>query len=345
MRVRLSFRRNTTTLPPIPVPWSTRWREVRTRALPVCGTVCTVWVAVWLWQREATLGHFPGIAEGVRSIVSSPQPGALRQLLVQPFQMVRAGDPVAILVPTDPRTELNLLQAELQLARWSSEPTVPERNALDYERLRFELLRTKSELATAKVNLERAENQVRRQTPLLKEKLVSEDLYDLTAKTRDSFQAEVREKSAAVAQMEERLEQLRSLGEPQTLHTTNGALALRSSLMARHRAVVTNWGPITLTAPITGMISSVQRQPGEQVLEGEPLLVISSGRADRVVGYLRQPYPIQPEMDMPLCSPLGIGGGGSMSARSAGWACRLSTSPILWPSCGQELWWTPVCQS
>ncbi len=268
------------------------------RFLPVCLTVGVGALAVWLWTHGGQSRDFAGVAEGVRSAVASPQAGSLEQLLVQPFQIVQAGDPVALIVPTDPRAALDLLQTELQLARLSLEPTTPEQNALDYERLRFEFLRTKTELAIAKVELIRTENQVRRQTPLFQEKLVSEDLYDLAVKTRDSFLAQVHEKSNAVVQMEQRLEELRPLGEPQTHRANDPLVSLISSLTARHEAALTNWGPLTLTAPISGMVNAIQRQPGEHVLEGEPVAYISSLRADRVVGYLRQPYPVHPEVGM-----------------------------------------------
>jgi hypothetical protein len=98
--------------------------------------------------------------------------------------------------------------------------------------------------------------------------------------------------------MEQRLAELRGLGEPEPRASTSPAVALLSNLLARHHALATNLGPMTLTAPITGMISSIQRRAGEQVIEGEPLLVISSPQAERVVGYLRQPYPVQPEPGM-----------------------------------------------
>lgn len=268
------------------------------RVLPVFLTVVVGAVAAWLWMRGGQSRDFAGVAEGIRSAVASPQAGSLEQLLVQPFQIVQAGDPVALIIPSDPRVALDLLQTELQLARLSLEPTTPEQNALDYERLRFDLLRTKTELATAKVELIRTENQVRRQTPLFQEKLVSEDLYDLAVKTRDSFLAQVHEKSNAVVQMEQRLEELRPLGEPQTRRASDPLVSLISSLTARHEAALTNWGPRTLTAPISGMVNAIQRQPGEHVLEGEPVVYISSLRADRVVGYLRQPYPVHPEIGM-----------------------------------------------
>jgi hypothetical protein len=46
------------------------------------------------------------------------------------------------------------------------------------------------------------------------------------------------------------------------------------------------------------MITAVHRQTGEHVLDGEPIVTISSLQSDRVVGYLRQPFPLVPEPGM-----------------------------------------------
>ena len=285
-------------LPRIPVPWSTRWREIRTRVFPALIYLGVAGVAAWLWVSAGHGRSFLGVAEGIRTTVASPQPAALQELLVAPYQLVEAGAPVAVVIPADPRAKLDLFQTELAMARLGLEPSLAQRNALDYERLRLEIWRTRSELATARVDLQRAENQVRRQTPLFDEKLISEDVYDLSTKTRDAIEAEIREKSNAVAQIEQRLEELRPLGRPPVQSLNPPVSEWLATLALRQAATATNWGPITLTAPIAGMVSYVHRQPGENVQEGEPLLTISSLHSVRVVGYLRQPYPVQAETGM-----------------------------------------------
>ena len=58
--------------------------------------------------------------------------------------------------------------------------------------------------------------------------------------------------------------------------------------------------PVTLRAPITGMVSAITKQPGENALEGEPLVAINGLVSDRVVGYLRQPYPFDPQVGLPV---------------------------------------------
>lgn len=254
-------------------------------------------VAITCWRQVGTSTGMTGMGEGIRATVSTPFSVRLQTLLVKPYQTVVAGEPVAVVVPSDPRIEFDLLQTELSLSRLLLQPTIAEENAMNFEQIRVDLLRTKADLAIAKVNLERAENQVKRNEPLFKEKLVSEDIYDISMKTRDMYAVEVLERSNAVAQIEKRVGELQTLGLPQS--ATNSLLSVTlDRLRALQLAAASNLAPITLTAPVDGMVMSISRRAGENVIQGEPILGINSSTSDRVVGYLRQPYPMQPEIGL-----------------------------------------------
>lgn len=281
---------------PIPVPWSVRWREFRISALPIIVFLLVTSVTVVIWQDNATSTGVMGIGEGVRSLVSSPGVVRIQSVMVRPYEMVNAGDPIAVVLPIDPSAGLGLLQAEMDLARLTFQPSVAEQNSMNFEQIRADLLTTKAELEIAKVNLARFENQVRRNEPLFKEQLVSEDVYDLSLKTRDMFLAEVIAKSNAVVSVEKRLDELQSLGVPQTVAPDSALGAAIQRLDNLRSQVATNWAPMTLRAPITGMVGNVLRQAGENAVEGELLLTINALTSDRVVAYLRQPYPIEPHV-------------------------------------------------
>lgn len=266
--------------------------------LPILMFVGAIGLAIVLWKHAGGGGGIAGIAEGVRSTVTSPYSASIQKLLVRPYQVVRAGEPIAVILPSDLRVDIGLLQAELDLARMQLQPSIAEANAMNYEQIQVDLLRTKAELAIAKVNAERAENQVRRNEPLYKEKLVSEDVYDLSVKTLQMYRAEIMEKSNAVHHIEARLADLKTLGTP-TAGDTNSLLATTLTRLRRLQgAVATNWAPITIQAPIDGMVASIFRHEGESVIPGEPLLYIYSLSSERVVGYLRQPYSVQPQIGM-----------------------------------------------
>ncbi len=282
----------------IPTPFSTIWREVRIRVIPLFVFVGVGIACYYLWGQMGRGSSVPGFGEGVRSIVASPYVGVLQQVYVEPFQWVEQGQPLARISPVDPQAKLDLLQSELQIARLRLEPSMSDREAMGYERLRVDLLRHQQELAMARVNFERAESAFQRNQKLVKDKLVSEDIYELSLGARDLYNAEIFTKSNAIVELEGRMTQLRSLGEPQSPGTNQSTVELIARLENRLAAAETNWSPITLTAPISGMVQVIYRHSAEYVVEGEPLMTINSGRSDRVVAYLRQPYPLDPEVGM-----------------------------------------------
>lgn len=287
-------------LPSIPTPLRLRWREFCVGLGPylVFGLVLILTVSLW---RQANGGRTAaGIAEGTRATVSSPLAGRLVELRVQPYQLVQRGEAVAIVMPVDPRASLDLWRGEMDLLRLRMQPSLAEQNALSYERLRLELAGTRSELAIARVNLQRAEHDLARNEPLFREQLVSEDVYDLSLQTRDALQAEVAEKASTVAEIEDRISQLRALADPSLTGAADQFRGIVERLDQAHGSLSTNWGPIVLEAPISGMIGAVFRQQGEHIVDGEPLVSICSMHAERVVAYLRQPYAVEPAAGMPV---------------------------------------------
>ena len=285
-------------LPPIPIPASAVWREIRIRIFPILFFLVVVTAAVLLWSNMPKSGNFRGVSEGLRSVVTSPRIGLLQHLEVQPFQWVEAGDPLLIILPIDPDAQLDLLQSELQLTRLRLEPSIADQNALNFEQVRVDALRLKQELAMAKVNLERAESALKRNDALIKEQLVSRDIYELSLRDRDFYQAELKEKTASLQQIESRLGQLRSLGEPESPGTNPLTTSLIERLEKRIATVETNWNPITLLAPISGRVHMIARQESEFVVEGEPLVMIASPHSDRIVAYMRQPFTFDPQPGM-----------------------------------------------
>ena len=283
---------------PIPPTFRLLWGRFRLRVVPVFFFCVSLAAAGFIWIRFHSAPTLAGVGEGTRAAVASPLPGWLVELQVRPYQFVNQGDAIAVIQPVDPRMPLDLLQAEVELARLRNEPPLAMQRALDYERVRIELLRLEAELATARVNLQKAENDARRSQRLYEERILSEELYDLTAKTRDALAAEVAQKSNSVAQMSRRLEALQAVGIPEAAPPNAQLEALLARLGDTHTAVNSNWGPITIRAPITGMVNFVNRTVGEYVLEGEPIVCIASPWSDRVVAYLRQPYPMDPEVGM-----------------------------------------------
>ena len=286
----------TESLPRIPTPPGTRWREIRFKYVPLLVFLGT---AVLIWQFWANLPPSTGvrgIGEGAVSLLASPADGYMQDVAVGNRGRIEAGNAIVTIVPFDPRARMDLFQAQLQISRLTMEPSLVDRNAVNYEQLRFDALRLKSQLEMARQNLQYAETMLPRHEALLKERLISQDIYDTTLKNRNFYRAEVQETGKALKQIEERIEQLRPIAES-AVGGTNLMQTMLPQLEHQMSAVETNWNPITLTAPISGEVSLI-RQEREFVRVGEPILTINSDRSDKIVAYLKQPIPFEPEVGM-----------------------------------------------
>lgn len=282
-----------TELPPIPTPAGTRWREFRVTYLPLVTFVITLF-AIWrLWLILPPSMGVRGIGEGAVSLITAPQDGFLEGVPAQSYAWIEAGTRVATVTPFDPRSQLSVFQTQLQLSRLALEPTLTDRNALNYEQLRVDSLRLKQELAMAKANLERAEKVLPRHEALLREKLLSQDVYDSTLRDREFFKAEVSEKTKAISAIDQRLEQLSAFSVP--AGTNSGRIL--PDLEKQIAAVRTNWSPVTLSAPISGEVV-LYRRAGEFVRAGELIAAVNSPKADRIIAYIKQPIQFEPEVGM-----------------------------------------------
>jgi len=289
-------------LPPIPIPIGRKWREFKLRVVPGIVFLATAGAVVFMWSHYVKAPTFRGEAEAVQSRVSSPHAGMIEQINVSRFQRVSKGEALAVLIPNDPRIQLALLQSQIDILRARMEPRLTgQRNATDYEQLRLEWLLQKIRLATTRVKLARAENELRRDEQMFQEKVVSEDRYDESLKERDRLKTEVQEIEQLTVEMEKTLETLATLGKTETAGSAFAAIsAALEAQEQKLRLAESNLGPVTLTAPIDGMVSLIYRQAGENVQNGDPIIALTALESSRIVGYLRQPFSIEPEIGMPV---------------------------------------------
>lgn len=281
----------------IPLSRKVIWQTVRMRAVPPLVLLCMAAAVVYQWRHMAA-GGVAALAEGNRSVVTCPRPSFITEIKVQPYQYVEAGQPLVVLKPSDPRIGLDILQSELQLARLQGEPSLAEQNALDYERLRVEQLRLKEEIAFAAVNLQRSEAALKRNALLRSDKLVSEDAYDLSLRDRDINAAEIEQKKSALAQIEARMGVLSAYGEPDKPREKTSPLDPLDEIRSKLTKAEADLSTVTLVAPISGMVHGIDRQQGDFLVEGDPIFTVYATRSDRVITYLRQPYPLEPQVGM-----------------------------------------------
>jgi len=291
--------------PPIPTPWSLRWREFQVRLLPILVFGGTAAVVLLLWTRHAAAPSMVGQAEGNFVTVSSTMPGMLTQVRVERFKEVRAGEPVADVIIADPRfveSSLAVFRAEADLIRAGMDPLVGrERNRLQHEQMRLRVLEHKLELAAAKVQLQYMESELSRTTQLFESggtNVVSRQMYEIAVRDRDTLRARVVAEEQLVSQLEKGLQGfVTAVPEPNGSSAEDAlraAIKVQENLLAQTAAELS---PITLTAPISGRVATVYRRSGENIAAGEPVLTIV-GPPDRIVAYVPQTSHFEPRVGM-----------------------------------------------
>lgn len=282
-------------LPAIPVPPGHRWREFRVKALPLLVFLTVTAMVVVTWNQHLGAPTVVGEVENPNVNVISTVPGRLAELSVARFQEITKDQVLGRLYPAEPeQMQASLLAVQMDLKVMRARMALDEhRNALNYEQLQLDYLSERAALAVARANLAQAESQRRRIAALHQEKVASDMELELAVRDQEALQAEVLENTRLVAAVEQSLERLqpaRTAGDAQA----PGAL-IRAALEAHENQLLLLEGPVSLRAPVAGVISIVHRRPGENILAGEPIVTLSPRPSERIIGYVRQPLRVVPK--------------------------------------------------
>ncbi len=285
-------------LTPIPTPPAQLWRQVRLQYIPVVIFIAGVAAAAFLWIHWVAPPTFVGEAEALRAELRSSQAGALAGLELSVLQPVTAGQLIGHVVVNDPRlleSSLAALRAEIEMIRTTMDPVVGrQRAALDFERLQLDLMGKRVDLATYRGGLFQAETTLARNTTLHRSKIITDDEYELSKNARDILVAQIQALSDLIGRLEPSITRMGAAGAGQdaTIEGLNAAIKHKE---AELQLVEAQLRPLSLVAPIDGVVTMIFRRAGETVAAGEPILQITATRVERIVGYLRPPLPTLPE--------------------------------------------------
>lgn len=289
-------------LPPIPIPLARRWRNFRVQFAPFFVFAALLGTVAYLWTENVAPASIMGEGEVFSVEVNSSQPGALADLRVSRFQMVSQGETIARVITTDPRiveAQLAVVLAEVELLRVGLDPlSDPQRNLYNQERLKLDWMIQRGELAKARVNLQRAENEYDRMAELRENAQVSQSEYERAETELAVMELEVSEGEKRVEELEAGMTRLRLAGGGNDFSPADSIRAAVSVQETKLGLIEAELSPITLTSPITGMVTGVHRRTGETVTAGESVITISATETDRVIGYLRQPIAMEPHIGM-----------------------------------------------
>ncbi len=285
--------------PRVPIPPARRLWLLRRQALPAAVFVALIAAIVVLWREHVVPVEMVGEAIAPRAVVLAPQAGRIVSMQARQHARVRLGDTLAVVMTTDPallEAQLAVIRAEVDVLRHSLDPLVGRRRAdLDHERLRLELMDQRVVLAAAEVRQVHAENQLVRARQLHEDGLLAiADLETATA-DRDALATEVTGRRQVVATLRDELARLQLPPLESAEAPLRAAISLHEQ---RLRVVEAELAPITLRAPLDGVVGVVLRGAGEHVVAGELLLTVLAETSDQIQAYLRQPLKVEPQVGM-----------------------------------------------
>jgi multidrug resistance efflux pump len=244
-----------------------------------------------MWRSYVHPPSLVGEVEAVRANVISTLDGTVLELKVDTLQPVTNGQELAVVSIIEPevqQAELKAVEADLELmkARMAVDTS---RNTQSYEQMRLQLLSDKVQLAIDQTNLNLAEIEFNRAEQLFNSKtLISQAQFEIAKARRDALGVTVSAKTALVAEQEKTLSKL----DPLQVPSSDAAIA--AAIQAQQDRLIRLQKPLVLRAPSAGFVSSINKRPGERITAGLPILVVSGNKADRIIGWVRQPVLLKP---------------------------------------------------
>jgi len=287
---------------PIPIPWKQRFREIRVRLLPVLVFLGVAVVVFYLWEERV---HSPGIIGEVvadHSTVSSPARGMLTRFFIDEFDEVGQGQFIGEVVVADPErieAQMNVIRSEIEVIRQSLDPIIDEeRNRLNFQGLKVDKMQQRIALAEARLAYRQSLADYNRSKQLYEQDLISEQEYELAKVELETNEVKVEQTEELISSLEESLMAVRNFGEFTTLAERDPITASIQLQERKLESLELELEPRRLYAPTGGVVSRVYHRSGEFLEAGSRIMRIEEREPAYIVGYVRQPFTVKPEVGM-----------------------------------------------
>jgi len=289
---------------PIPTPPSQYWRFFRTRSIPVIVFATAVVAIAWLWDQESAPGAMIGEVYAPAGTLNAPRDGWIEGGPVEMFRKVQAGEEIAVIRTIPPEhasLTLTVLHEEIRMIRLGVGDNAldQKRNQFSLQSLRRDWLLARSDLASLRVNMRQAEADAIRLERLSNKGGESQSAMEQARAMFESMVAEEAEKSRLVDSLEAAVNGAGAISsegiQPDIAAGIDAALAWKEAELRKLEAEL---APVSITAPFSGHLTRIFRHTGDFVSLGEAIAEIRSRDAESIIGYMKAPFPMKPEVGM-----------------------------------------------
>jgi multidrug resistance efflux pump len=218
------------------------------------------------------------------------------------FREVRAGEKIGVIRTMPPeyaQLALAVLREEIEMIRLGvADPVLgQQRNLLSLQGLRRDWLLVRSDLASLRVRMRQAELDLKRLEELAGQGYESASVIEQARALYEAMVAEVNEKTSLAESLQAAVAEVDAQAEGRGLPDV-GITAALDWKEAELRRLEAELAPVAIFAPFDGRLTKVFRHSGDYVNMGEPIAEIRSKHAESIIGYLKPPFPLRPEVGM-----------------------------------------------
>ena len=303
-------------------------RVAARRYLPWLAWAVAAAGAVGLQVSSAGLGIAPATADVRAVALSSQQPLRLVSLEVRAGERVTSGQVVARLDPTRADAQLAIARAKLdrlkldvgarELSIRADRFKISDREALQTERLALDLVDLEAQQRRDVAQLGQLDEQLERQTRLVKEQLASADALNELKLHRSALAQKVEAYTGSLLKVRENLAAAqRRAGAWRTDQVKDPVVEqqlapLRSAALAQEEEVKRLEllrESLDLKAPFDGQVAEVLLRPGDTVRTGRPVLTLIDEQPTTAVAWVDQSWAARVKVgDEVSLSPIDHGG-------------------------------------
>jgi membrane fusion protein (multidrug efflux system) len=250
-------------------------RNVAFGILIVALVVGVVALFFFLEYRRTHVTTDDAFVDGRIHVVASKVPGTVLALHVKDNQFVNKDEPVLDIDPVDYRVALQEAQANLEMekARLTEVQSRVETTRKQLMEIRASLDASRSALKAQEALAWKADADLKRAEPLIKEQIVTQEYYDQRKTNHDVAVAQVVSARENVNRLEGSVESQKSL-----IRQMEAAVAPQQALIQQREALVEkaklNLGYTKILAPASGYVTKRSAEVGNQVQAGQPLLAV-----------------------------------------------------------------------
>jgi len=250
-------------------------RNIAFGILIVALVVGVVALFFFLEYRRTHVTTDDAFVDGRIHVVASKVPGTVLALHVKDNQFVNKDEPVLDIDPVDYRVALQEAQANLEMekARLTEVQSRVETTRKQLLEIRASLDAARSALKAQEALAWKADADLKRAEPLIKEQIVTQEYYDQRKTNHDVAGAQVKSARENVNRLEGSVEAQKSL-----IRQMEAAVAPQQALIQQREALVEkaklNLGYTKILAPASGYVTKRSAEVGNQVQAGQPLLAV-----------------------------------------------------------------------